>query len=128
MKLLNWMPAILWALLIFLQSNDPSPRGADIAPDYLLHFFAYGILALAIILGFSGGIKYLWRGQFSGRHLLLSFLLAAAYGFSDEWHQSFIPGRHASWADIAANSLGALSIAFLLLIWKKWRDSSVNQS
>jgi VanZ family protein len=37
--------------------------------------------------------------------------LAAAvlYGVSDEWHQSFVPGRDPSWDDLATDAVGAVA-------------------
>ena len=126
-KLVNWLPAFLWALLIFFQSANPAPPGADLAPDYILHFLAYGILSVALLHGFAGGPGALWSGRYAFRALLFSFLLSALYGFSDEWHQSFVPQRNASWADIAADLLGALVFMILMAAWKTARKNEQQQ-
>lgn len=118
-KSLNWIPALLWALLIFYQSNQPSPAGADIAPDYLLHFGAYGILALLLANAMAGGPGFVWRGRPGEWGLFLTFVLTVIYGLSDEWHQSFIPGRDPSWADVAADFLGALVAVLILAAWRR---------
>ena len=39
--------------------------------------------------------------------------LTLAYGAVDEMHQSFVPGRHPSLADIGYDALGALAGLFL---------------
>ena len=39
---------------------------------------------------------------------LLAVMITVGYGFLDEWHQSFVPGRTASLTDVAFDSLGAL--------------------
>ena len=117
-KPFNWLPAILWALLIFFQSANPSPPGADLAPDYVLHFLAYGILCFWVLFGFAGGIKVLYSEEISRAQVVFSVLIASLYGFTDEWHQSFVPGRNPSWSDIAADFLGAAVFALLLLLWK----------
>ena len=122
-KLVNWLPALFWALLIFFQSHNPSPPGADLAPDYVLHFLAYGILGAAVLFGISGGFKPLWNGLFSPRQAVAAVILSILYGFSDEWHQSFIPKRNSSWADIAADSLGAVVFMALAMIWKNARKA-----
>lgn len=124
LKLLDWTPAILWSLIIFLQSHNPAPAGADLAPDYVLHFMAYAVLCLAVIYGFSGGLKNLWLGEIQIRHLFLAFLLAAVYGLTDEFHQSFVPGRNPSWSDVAADSLGAIAASVLVATWTMVRGRS----
>ncbi len=37
-----------------------------------------------------------------------AFCVCLAFGFSDEWHQQFVPGRVFSWSDIGNDGLGAL--------------------
>lgn len=124
LNLLNWIPALLWALIVFLQSHNPAPSGADLAPDYIMHFLAYAILCLALIYGFSGGVKRLWSGELELRYLYFAFLLAAVYGLADEFHQSFIPGRNPSWADVTADGLGGLAAAVLAGAWINYRRRS----
>ncbi len=38
---------------------------------------------------------------------LTSLIFCSLYGFSDEWHQSFVPGRNADVLDWIADTLGA---------------------
>jgi hypothetical protein len=37
---------------------------------------------------------------------IVASAIAASYGVLDEWHQSFVPGRHASLTDIVLNLAG----------------------
>jgi hypothetical protein len=46
---------------------------------------------------------------------ILALFLAIAYALSDEWHQSFVPGRSATLSDVMVDASGAL--IGLLLIW-----------
>jgi VanZ family protein len=46
--------------------------------------------------------------------LLPSFAVAVFYAMSDEWHQSFVPGRSALFSDVLIDSTGA---AIAALIW-----------
>jgi len=121
LNLVRWIPAILWAFVIFIQSANSAPPGADLAPDYVLHFLAYGVLATALLYGFSGDPRLLWKGEFHPWQAVLSALAAIAYGFTDEWHQSFVPGRTPSWHDIGADCLGALAVAGIAIIWIRLR-------
>ena len=46
--------------------------------------------------------------------IIVSLCYSSLYGLSDEWHQSFVPGRVADYKDWLADTLGA-SIAITLL-------------
>ena len=103
-RTLYWVPAIsLMTLIAYLshQSQWPDPLVGQ--PDWLLHGSAYAAVALAVHFGATEG-----RLRFvSWRPVVISMLVASAYGASDEWHQSFIPGRHAALLDWLADTLGA---------------------
>jgi len=45
-----------------------------------------------------------------------AYSLTILYAISDEIHQSFVPGRHARFADIMFDAAGAL-IALLIIRW-----------
>lgn len=56
-------------------------------------------------------------GPFNSRKIIfLAIGLAALYGASDEWHQSFVPTRTGSIDDWLADTFGA----FLLLFSQRW--------
>lgn len=108
-----WFPPLFWMLLIFLVSARSVPASSEIFwEDFILkktaHVIEYAILSLLLYRGFkSSGIRnpYLW-----------SFILAVIYGFTDEYHQSFISGRQSRLRDVVFDTIGALS--GLYLIWK----------
>ncbi len=68
--------------------------------DKFIHACIYSPLAFLLYLSLSkSGIrKYLFAG---------AFLLAGIYGITDEFHQSFVPGRNASIGDAVADLTGA---------------------
>jgi VanZ family protein len=77
------------------------------------HFFVYAGLAF-----------WWWRALSGGRRadkvsLAAAFAISVLYGASDEFHQSFVPGRDASWLDLLTDTAGA-AVA-LWLIWRKGR-------
>ena len=45
---------------------------------------------------------------------MLSFVICLLYAASDEWHQSFVPGRSAQMQDEAVDMAGSLIAAFLV--------------
>jgi len=58
-------------------------------------------------------LAWLWCWSLAGwnialkQRLILAFCLTAVYGVTDEWHQSFTPGRDASFLDVMLDMLGA---------------------
>jgi VanZ family protein len=104
---LYWLPLILYCLLIYIQSDHPSPEQIPSFPfvDKVLHFVAYGIMGILFYrayqtLRIKNNIQML---------MLLSVVSASLYGISDEIHQSFVPFREAEVADVIADMLGAAS-------------------
>jgi VanZ family protein len=100
--LVSWAPVGLWAgFLFFLSSRPflPGPPGIPYA-DKILHFTVYFIL----------GTTLAWAGRRrTGRVAHWGLLLGGAvYALSDEWHQSFVPGRDPSGWDLLADVVGLL--------------------
>lgn len=76
--------------------------------DKLAHAFAYAILAASVLFALHPFIGDSRRK--GGAIMVLLFCLL--YGISDEYHQSFIPGRVVSAWDVAADFFGALVVVF----------------
>jgi VanZ family protein len=98
----RWLPAIGWALAIFAFSSMPASSIPGPWGDYSLlgHFVEYAILAALLV--FAVGRPRL------GTALALTLLLACSlYAVSDEFHQSFVPGRDPDPIDWAADTAGA---------------------
>lgn len=83
-------------------SNPPMPSGVS---DRSLHGAAYLGLGLLLIRAFAGAR---WSGV-TPRALSLALVAAIVYGATDEWHQSFVPNRHADLGDLGADAIGALA-------------------
>lgn len=100
--------------LVSHQQDLPAVPGGP--PDWLLHGIEYGILALACAFGATRGFNPELRTAGAAARAVL---ISAAYGALDEWHQSFVPGRHPSSLDWLSDLVGALLVGFLLVLW--WR-------
>ena len=77
------------------------------------HFLGYLLLGAALLVCVES-----WTG---GRKLngILSFLIGALYAASDEWHQSYIPGRSGRWEDVGIDAAGvAVGVLLTMLIVK----------
>ncbi len=47
-------------------------------------------------------------------------LFCLFYGMTDEWHQSFVPGRDADWMDLGADTMGAIiAMGFISFVNRK---------
>lgn len=108
---LHWLPAIAWAVFIFTFSNQTSPPGALIIPDFVAHFIVYGILGVTLVRGRTEG----WKYGLTPRSAFILWLVACLYAVSDEFHQSYIPGRDASVRDLLFDFLGAGAAIWALL-------------
>ncbi|MEM6805981.1 MAG: VanZ family protein [Bacteroidota bacterium] len=129
--LTHWLPLIIWMSIIFLLSHQAKDQteqtsglilsilqalGIDpsVIEKYHIHFFVrklahfteYFILFLLI---FRISRHYVERNL----GLLISWGLAVFYAFSDEWHQSFIPGRGAAISDVGIDAMGAALAALI---------------
>ncbi len=110
-------PPLAYCLFIFMLSNEPSLPSTP-GGDLVAHFAAYtlmgGLFFRAIALSSSWSR---WK-------VFLSAAVAGAlYGLSDEFHQSFIPGRFATVEDAVADALGSVfGAACGLLVYQRATD------
>lgn len=107
-----WGPAAGQMALIFALSSLSDAPLPDGLSDHAGHGIGYAMLSACVLWGLSGG--HLARAT-AGR-TALAVLWAVAYGLTDEFHQSFVPGRTAAWDDIGADVRGALIGVALVLI------------
>lgn len=98
---------------IFVLSNRPTlpdlPGGLT---SYTGHFIGYALLGGLALRGFAGGT---WSGV-AARSGWMAVAFSSAYGLSDEFHQSFVPGRSPSVSDWIVDTVGA-GAAVVLLSW-----------
>jgi VanZ family protein len=97
--------AVGWAGLLFWESSQANPfpflPSSLLSHDKLLHLAAYAVLGALLAGALAARLG-------TGRAVGLAVALAAAYGATDEWHQSYVPGREADPADWAADAAGAV--------------------
>jgi len=105
---LAWIPAILWMAAIFYLSSLPNPlpireRLLNIVVKKTGHLVGYAILALFYRLAMVRE-----RGLPETEAFPWSWGLTLFYAATDEFHQSFVPGRHSSALDVIIDGIGAL--------------------
>jgi uncharacterized membrane protein YoaK (UPF0700 family) len=108
-----WLPVILYMIGIFVASSIADPPIPTNVSDVSLHEIVYFGLTLLLIRALA---KERWSG-ITAKVLLLAFAIAVAYGVSDEWHQSFVPTRHADIRDLRADAWGAFAATMVVGAW-----------
>ena len=92
---------------IFAFSSIPATEMPNFGlVDFLIkkggHALGYGLLALTYLRGLKGE-----RSDILARQLFLAWVMATVYSATDEFHQSFVPGRHPAITDVMIDSFGA---------------------
>ncbi len=102
-----WGPPILYALVIFYLSSQSNPL-----PGLRLHVWDKALHALEYG-GFAALLARALRGEGASHMTAMigALVIASAYGASDEWHQSFVPGRDSSIFDWMADTIGGATLA-----------------
>lgn len=118
-----WLPVVLWCLVIFTFSNKPT---ATVTEFYLGDFLFkktchVGEYAILYFLLFRALNNVRFKIEDSRLKIIsiknkinwkLGLILLGLYAMSDEYHQSFIPGRTARIRDVGIDLFGGL-----LCIW-----------
>jgi len=103
--------------IIFFLSHQPDDS-LYIPPlpglDKIAHMTIYAVLAATVLYA----LNPLLSEEKKLRISLLTISICVLYGLGDEFHQSFIPGRLSSLADIAADTLGAIAAC---AAWFRWQ-------
>jgi VanZ family protein len=104
-----WLPVVIWAAVIFTLSSIPSLSTGLGTWDTILrkgaHLTEYAVL---------GGLLYRALGREP-----LALAVGIAYAATDELHQYFVRGRHASPVDVAIDAVG---VALGMLVWLRLRE------
>lgn len=110
--------AVTWTVAIFLESDQNHMPGPDGIPNFdkMAHFGAYGLLATLWLRVLAGRYGISWRTA------CLALGLASCYGATDEFHQSFRPGRSVELADWIADTTGAAVAVGVYCLWPAYRN------
>lgn len=115
-----WLPVMFVCALIFtLSSFSQLPSPPEGVSDKHEHFTIYFLLGLVLVRALAGGrlAGVTWPVA------IVSILLVSAYGASDEFHQSFVPGRDTDVLDWRADTIGGAAAAAVLRAWAIIRHS-----
>lgn len=137
LRWLRWLPAIFFAVAIFMFSSTPGRKVSDSfdslstavqtispassqAPAFsakiewlkIGHGIGYFCLGFTVLYALTAGSR--WSP-------LTTLVSCSLYAVTDEIHQAMIPGRSASGRDVLLDSLASLAGIVILLGIVKWR-------
>lgn len=119
----RWLPALLIMAVIFAFSSQPSDnlpnfRGWDYFVKKSGHAIGYGLLALSYFHFLKYNSKQYW----------LAWLLTVAYAMTDEFHQVFSAGRHASFIDVFIfDGFGAFLALLLYFLFSRKQTQEIKR-
>lgn len=105
-------PVFAYALLIFFLSS--LSRFPESLPDFfgfdkIVHFTEYFIFGFLLSRWFSN----ITFSYIKSRAIIMTIIIGIFYALTDEWHQSFVPGRNSSIFDLIVDAIGVFSASVL---------------
>lgn len=119
-----WLPAIAYmATIVVLSSQSAPPVSLDYVPlqDKGAHVIEYAILAT--LFSYALRTRHLEKGGAiafgsAGKLTLQAIALTTLWGYLDELHQAFVPGRSSDVLDLLADFIGAIVGSAIYFAWK----------
>ena len=109
---LVYVPLIIYWIMLFAATSLPAASMPSVAvSDKIKHFSAFFGLSVLLSLTLLYQDKIL---LFKKYFLVAALIICSLYGFVDEIHQSFVPGRNSEFLDWVADSLGAAAGVLLV--------------
>jgi VanZ family protein len=107
--LARWMAVAFWVGMIFAFSATPSLASpfepvADFSLRKLAHLMVFAVLTVLLYRAFR---LHMARPTHAW---LLAMFVAVLYACSDEWHQTFVPGREGTVRDLVIDSVGVVGV------------------
>lgn len=110
-----WFPAILYSGIIFCVSSVPNVKIPlqEVRFDKVLHVLEYMPFGFFLARGIYNTRIPAFTGMFWGVIISILFL----HGVSDEFYQSFVPGRSAGGGDVIADVTGGVIGGYVYLLF-----------
>ena len=120
----RWAPVAAWMAVIFALSSRPLPASVSRVPDWVTHGAGYAILCALLCRALARGL----RRATPLRAAIAAVAISVLYGVTDEFHQSFVPGRQADPWDLVKD-LGGASVAAAACAWprsseEQWKEAA----
>lgn len=137
------LPPLAWAGVIFWLSGRTGaqasgalgPAAGFPAVSEAIHFGEFLLLAWLVFralaaTGARAGTRPNERGRVGVRDLAsanLAGIIAFGYALSDEYHQTFVPGRSFSVIDLAVDLAGIVTGVAAAWSWQAWRRPGISR-
>jgi len=117
-NVLRIIPAILVMAALFklstLPGNDPLLNSIHFS-DKIEHFIAYFVLGITFCIWIPSK-KWFAKPVVYG---IIVIVLCTLFGISDEFHQTFVPGRSGDLYDLAVDSAASVISVFVYFLFIK---------
>jgi len=145
-RYIKWILVFIWAIVIFIfssQNGEISSQNnrfiielfkkigidintlvsvnADFIVRKMAHFTEYFIFYLLLFNAFTDDFKF-------NKSLLNSIIITFIYAVSDEFHQSFVPGRSPTYKDVLIDTGGGLVCMIFIYLWNLIRKIAVSKN
>lgn len=118
-KIVRWTVALFWAGLIFYFSAQPGNGFHSPGTIYFLERKAFHVLEFMILAGL---LYWAFRGDFSKiESIKKSLIFALIFAFTDEWHQTTVPGRDGALRDVGIDFLGIALAVLIIFNYPRWK-------
>lgn len=117
-----WAPVVVWMAIIFvLSSRSTLPTFSFLVPDKVAEKGGH-VVEYAILAGF------VWRALRQTTQTkypaVWAFAITVLYAVSDEWHQTYVPGRNGRSLDVLIDGAGTLASLTVLEEWRRNRSGA----
>ena len=135
----TWIAAILWLIVIFLESSNlgsSSTTGRILYPLFHFlfgmdhahfqhwhfyirkggHVFGYGLLSILLFRAFRETLPSIESVKWTFRWATIAVLGTAIVASLDEWHQSYLPSRTGTPRDVLLDTCAAIAAQILLFL------------
>lgn len=146
-----WIAAILWLIVIAIESSDWLSAHYTSQILYpILHFlfgltpeqfkpvhffirkgghvFGYGLLSFLLFRAWRETLPTIPQRKWTLRWSLIALLGTALVASLDEWHQSFIPSRTGRWQDVVLDTCAGIAVQMLVYCWPIWSKTTADEA
>lgn len=141
----TWIAAILWLVLIAIESTDwlsASNTSRFLYPilhfltgvdpirflvwHYYIrkvgHFSGYFGLSFLLFRAWRATIPFAGTASWSIRWARIAFFMTTLVAALDEWHQTHLASRTGDFHDVLLDSTGAFAAQLVIFLWLRWRS------